>query len=80
VVATTAPRARRSLLGMVASAFSGRARSQGRTSQVAAAIQDHLLTVCALGAATADGFIHSPGWGLGVLFGSLLVLDFKLRG
>lgn len=76
----TAPGPRRSLLGMVASAFAGRSKAKGQTSSVAAAIQDHLLTVCAFAAVTADGFVHSAGWGLGALAVSLLVLDFKLRG
>jgi uncharacterized membrane protein SirB2 len=65
---------------MAASVFAGRARVKGRVSKVAAAIQDHLLTLCGLAAADVAGFQvwHHGGWF--VVAASLLVLDYQLRG
>lgn len=77
---TAAPGARRSLLGIAVDAVAGRARRKGRVSKLAAAVNDHLLTVCALGAGVADGFLHGPTVGLAVLVPALLVLDFKIQG
>ena len=70
----------RSLLGKFAGLAAARARAKGTTSRVASLISEHLLTVAALSAGVADGFIHGPAWGLGALAGALLILDFKLQG
>ncbi|HEV2375848.1 MAG TPA: hypothetical protein VGS19_27235 [Streptosporangiaceae bacterium] len=80
MAAVTAPGARRSLLGMVLGAVQGRARARGTTSRLAAAVQQHSGTFLAMSAAVADGFLHGPGWGLGVLVPAILVLDFKIQG
>jgi hypothetical protein len=79
VAAVTAPPGR-SLLGRIAAAASARARAKGRQSRLAAFIGENVLTVAALSAGVADGFIHGTGWGLGSLMAALLIIDFKLQG
>lgn len=76
----TAPRSRRSLVGLAVDAARARQRASGRLSQAAAAARDHMTTFAAF-AAVDVGLFHcgtAAGWiGAGV---SLLVLDFKIRG
>ena len=71
----------RSLLGHLTGSLQARARARGRRpSKIAALVQDHVLTVFALGSVDTGLFHLGPvaGWiGLGV---SLLVLDLKLQG
>lgn len=80
VAAVTVPGTRRSLLGMALSAVQGRARAKGRTSRLAAAVQEHVMTFAAM-AAIDVGMFHLgvvAGWvSVGV---SLLLLDFKISG
>jgi hypothetical protein len=81
VVATTAPRARRSLLGVAISALHNRSRTRtGRPSRLAAALSDHAMTFAGL-AAVDTGMFHLgvvAGWvAVGV---SLLLADLKIQG
>jgi hypothetical protein len=66
---------------MLAAGLQSRARRQGRTSRVAVAVQDHLLTVCALTAGVTDAFLQGgTALGLAILVPALIILDFKLQG
>jgi hypothetical protein len=79
-VALAAPNTRRSLIGMALGVMQSRARAKGRASRLVVAVQQNAGTFLAMSAAVADGFLHGPGWGLGVLVPALLVLDFKIQG
>lgn len=80
MAAVTAPGARRSLIGTVLGAAAARARAKGRTSRLAAAVQDHAMTFAGL-AAIDVGMFHLgtvTGWvAVGV---SVLLADFKIQG
>jgi hypothetical protein len=80
VAAVTVPGSRRSLIGTVLGAVAGRARAKGRTSRLAAAVQEHVMTFAAMAAVDVGMFHLGPvaGWvAVGV---SLLLLDFKISG
>lgn len=76
----TAPRSRRSLIGLALDAARGAQRASGRFSQLAAAARDHMTTFAAF-AAVDVGLLHYGAAvaliGAGV---SLLLLEFKVRG
>lgn len=79
VAAVTVPSGRRSLLGMALGVFQARAKAKGRTSRVAAAVQEHVMTFAAMAAIDVGMFHLGPvaGWvAVGV---SLLLLDFKIQ-
>jgi cyanate permease len=79
VAAVTAGTSRRSLIGMALGAVQARARAKGRSSRLAAFVQDNVLTVAGMGAVDV-GMFHLgsvQGWvAVGV---SLLLIDFKLQ-
>jgi hypothetical protein len=80
VAAVTAPGARRSLIGAVLSAASGRARAKGRVPRLAAAVQENVMTFAALAAADFGAFHISHGWGWAAIGVSVLLADFKIQG
>ena len=71
---------RRSLLGMALSAVQARARAKGRTSRLAAFVQDNVLTVCGMAAIDVGLWHIGTTVGLVAVGVSLLVFDFKIQG
>lgn len=83
MAAVTAPRARRSLVGVVLAFVQVRLATRGKSGRVAkaaAVARQHVVTVAALAAFDVGMFHWGPGAGwIGVCV-SLLALDFAVTG
>lgn len=78
---TTAPGARRSLVGAALAALQNRSRARaGRPSRVAAAIGQHLMTFAGLAAVDFAAFHAGHAWGWAATGVSVLLADFKIQG
>lgn len=83
MTAVTAPRSRRSLLGVLLTAVLAHFRPRGGSQRVAdlvAAARKHVLTVAMLASMDLGGFqvFHHGGWF--VLAASVALLDFAVTG